>query len=99
MRLFHQTERYSLHENGMGHISLTRKEDNANAYFQAEEDVSLWDRNLMVFEGYMEREGRKVAEDYFNRLCATYDEMLDGELDLHGPCDHMGRPLQDSSAQ
>lgn len=73
--LYHQTERYELRSVWPDCFELERLSDHAKAFFQGN-DASLWRSNLEVFWRYIHYGHEHGANNYFDRLCETYDEIL-----------------------
>lgn len=73
-----KTERYALSQDRFGHFRLTRKTDNASAYFMGD-DADLWERNMTAIEGIKDWPESNPPERSFDFLCSGYDEILQQE--------------------
>lgn len=73
----HETERYRLEDDRHGFFTLTRKADNATAFFQGD-DADLWERNMRSLEGEKVWPDGTSFDRSFNCLCDGYDCILDG---------------------
>lgn len=81
MTIQFETERYALSQDRFGHFRLTRKADNASAYFQGD-DAALWDSNMEMLETLEESQGWRAGNSLvksFDFLCSGYDEVLQVE--------------------
>lgn len=71
----HETEKYRLQTDRFGFYVLTRKADNASAFFQ-DDDATLWNRNMTAIEAVKIWNAGNSLDGSFDFLCSGYDEIL-----------------------
>lgn len=87
-----KSDHYELYQDPIGNYSLLRKADHANHLFQDDESISHIEAEL---DRHVHSAEEKPFLEGFDRMASQFDAILDGDLEMYGPCDEMGRPISE----
>lgn len=93
--LVNRTNAYTLQVDRIGGYLLTRNRDRAELYLQPGDDANLMHRNIV--QGEQSHPDPAAFDSYFDRLCDTYDQILD-DMRPVDPLAHLERAAAEQRA-